>query len=132
MKPENKPIWYDLYEAFPPRTPPEAMRPVSDEPVRNILYPEDSVRALFYERFGTGTFNLEDESYESECQKFVNEYHMVKKENPDTLEEEIFIITRKRMGNLIRDEKEEKQEKEEYVYKSKSEVKSSIDVSKLW
>jgi hypothetical protein len=41
LKEEDKPIWYDVYTAFRPkydRQPP-------DVPLRNIFYPEDTIRA---------------------------------------------------------------------------------------
>lgn len=128
MKPENKPLWYDVYEAFPPRTPPQAMRPVTDEPVRTILYPEDQVRAMLSEYFGNniGTLNLKDDEHESEFEKLVNEYQGIRKERQELSEEEIFIIIRKKMKNEIGSDEVAD------VVKSKSEFKSSIDISKLW
>ena len=45
MKPEEKPIWYDLYAAFPPMYEPTYGRKPSEIPVRQIFYPEDVVRA---------------------------------------------------------------------------------------
>ena len=42
---ENKPIWYDVYAAFPPKTDPTLVRAEpTNEPV-NILYIEDLVRS---------------------------------------------------------------------------------------
>lgn len=42
MRPEDKPIWYEVYEAFPPKN----LAPsTSNEPIRRIFYPEDEVRA---------------------------------------------------------------------------------------
>jgi small subunit ribosomal protein S23 len=45
MKQEDKPVWYDVYEAFPPKIEPFHGRKVPDMAVRNILYPEDIIRA---------------------------------------------------------------------------------------
>ena len=132
MKPENKPLWFEVYEAFPPRTPPEAMRPVTEEPLRAIFYPEDKIRAKFYERLGSlGTFDLKDEHFESESQKFVNQYREVQEQMPGRSEDEIFNVTLERMEGvkLERDHKVEDPVKVENKTEFK---KSSIDVSKLW
>lgn len=45
VKEIDKPLWYDVYEAFPPQQSPEYSRPEPTDPVRNILYAEDIVRA---------------------------------------------------------------------------------------
>ena len=45
MKFEDRPLWYDVYEAFPPRlTPTYDRAPVMKE-VEDIMYPEDIIRA---------------------------------------------------------------------------------------
>lgn len=45
MKEADKPIWYEVYAAFPPRVEPKYERVVqTDEPI-NILYREDVIRA---------------------------------------------------------------------------------------
>lgn len=45
MKPQDKPLWYDVYEAFPPKYEPRFDRPASKEEIRQIFYPEDLIRA---------------------------------------------------------------------------------------
>lgn len=45
MKPEDKPIWHDLYEAFPPKLEPRFDRPAPNVQMRNIFYEEDLARA---------------------------------------------------------------------------------------
>lgn len=134
MKPENKPLWFEVYEAFPPRTPPEAMRPVSEEPLRAILYPEDKIRARFYERLGPlGTFDLKDEHFESESQKFVNQYLEIQEQMPGRSEDEIFNVTLERMeGKGVKLERDHKVEDPVKAESKTAFKKSSIDVSKLW
>ncbi|CAH8450557.1 unnamed protein product [Heterobilharzia americana] len=44
---EDRPLWYDVYEAFPPRVDPTYGRPCPTNTVQNILYPEDCERAAF-------------------------------------------------------------------------------------
>ncbi|KAK3085099.1 hypothetical protein FSP39_024212 [Pinctada imbricata] len=51
IKPEEKPVWYNVWKAFPPRDPPMARRSAPDSVVPEILYPEDLVRAKYYKRY---------------------------------------------------------------------------------
>uniref|UniRef100_A0A183AU31 Small ribosomal subunit protein mS23 n=1 Tax=Echinostoma caproni TaxID=27848 RepID=A0A183AU31_9TREM len=44
---EQRPVWYDVYKAFPPKEEPVFNRPIPDKVIRPILYPEDIVRACF-------------------------------------------------------------------------------------
>lgn len=41
----DRPLWYDLYEAFPPKEEPRFDRPPVKKPIRNIFYKEDKIRA---------------------------------------------------------------------------------------
>lgn len=45
LKEDDKPLWYDVYEAFPPKYEPRYDRPAPDVPIRNIFYSEDIIRA---------------------------------------------------------------------------------------
>lgn len=45
MKKEDTPLWYVIYEAFPPKVEPCYARPVPTTPIRPILYKEDLIRA---------------------------------------------------------------------------------------
>jgi len=46
MKEKEKPIWYDIYAAFPPRFSVREIDPqVLSSPVKPIFYPEDRIRA---------------------------------------------------------------------------------------
>lgn len=51
IKPTEKPIWYDLYKAFPPKRPPLHVKPHTrpgtkkQDTVPEIFYKEDEVRA---------------------------------------------------------------------------------------
>jgi small subunit ribosomal protein S23 len=61
MKPEHKPVWFEVYEAFPPKYEPRADRhqlPYGEGgnvaglgPPRQIFYKEDLIRANFYKVF---------------------------------------------------------------------------------
>ena len=58
---EKRPIWFDVYEAFPPKYEPRWDRHVLPQgtgsnvaalgPPRKVLYAEDTVRAQFYKVF---------------------------------------------------------------------------------
>lgn len=49
LKDVDKPVWYEVYEAFPPKVPPVYERPLPQREVPKILYPEDVIRV--YVRF---------------------------------------------------------------------------------
>ncbi|XP_046351502.2 28S ribosomal protein S23, mitochondrial-like [Haliotis rufescens] len=69
------PVWKSVYEAFPPQKEPMHERPVPEQKVRPILYPEDFVRVKYYNTFGnTDVVDLGNESVKTTCQKFVEKY----------------------------------------------------------
>ena len=51
IKSEQIPLWYSVYEAFPPKYEPRYDR-IDEKPVRKILYQEDVVRAKYYKTYG--------------------------------------------------------------------------------
>ncbi|XP_071391159.1 small ribosomal subunit protein mS23-like [Centroberyx affinis] len=82
IKESNKPIWYEVYKAFPPKKDPLYVKPQSmtftkkQEPVPDIFYKEDDIRAKFYDMYGTGprAFDLSRSNFVSTCQRFVEKY----------------------------------------------------------
>ncbi|XP_042240652.1 28S ribosomal protein S23, mitochondrial-like isoform X2 [Homarus americanus] len=76
MKPQDKPLWYDVYEAFPPKHEPRFDRQPPETKIRQIFYPEDVIRANFYKKYGSyGTAQLLDSNPRpTVCQLFVKEY----------------------------------------------------------
>lgn len=42
---EDRPLWYDIYEAFPPKEEPRYDRAVPNMPLKKIFYEEDVIRA---------------------------------------------------------------------------------------
>lgn len=48
MKEADKPLWYAIYEAFPPKEEPKFLPKTCDNPIRPIIYEEDYIRAKFY------------------------------------------------------------------------------------
>lgn len=48
MRVEDKPIWYDVYAAFPPQLEPRYDRPAANINVKQIFYEEDVIRAYVF------------------------------------------------------------------------------------
>lgn len=42
---EERPLWYDIYETFPPKDEPRFDRPVPNMKLKEIFYEEDNIRA---------------------------------------------------------------------------------------
>merc|ERR1712168_208791 len=82
IKQSDKPIWYDVYKAFPPKRTPLFVKPQSKsyaktvDAVPDIFYKEDLVRAKFYEVYGTGPriLDLSRPNFVSTCQRFAEKY----------------------------------------------------------
>jgi len=74
IKPEQIPIWAEVYEAFPPMYEPRWDSKDAVLPVKKILYREDSVRANYYKVFGnTEEVNLFSDT-KLTSQLFVDKY----------------------------------------------------------
>ncbi|XP_017132680.1 probable 28S ribosomal protein S23, mitochondrial [Drosophila elegans] len=79
MKTEDKPIWYDVYAAFPPKLEPRFDRPAPEIPVRQIFYAEDVVRAkLHKQNKPQETISLFDHRRSTQSQQFVQIYQDLK------------------------------------------------------
>lgn len=81
MKPSDKPVWFDVYKAFPPKREPLYVKPVhtpwvkKQDTVPEIFYKEDEIRAKFYEQYFPGRpYDLSKSSFVSTCQRFVDKY----------------------------------------------------------
>ncbi|XP_034556871.1 28S ribosomal protein S23, mitochondrial [Notolabrus celidotus] len=81
IKPSEKPVWFDVYRAFPPKREPLHVKPQlrswskKQEAVPEIFYREDQVRAKFYELYVPGRpFDLCRSSFVSTCQRFVEKH----------------------------------------------------------
>ncbi|XP_053131583.1 28S ribosomal protein S23, mitochondrial isoform X2 [Hemicordylus capensis] len=118
MPESKKPIWYDVYAAFPPLREPLYQDPrprygkVQDV-VPPILYPEDAIRAKFYAAYGNGprAFQLSRSNFKSACQRFVEKYTELQKQG-EVDDEKLFeetgrallaegiILRRIAMGNV--------------------------------
>jgi len=75
IKSDQVPLWYDVYEAFPPKYEPRWDRVPSSKPINKILYQEDIVRSRFYEKFGRQeVVNLQEPEKKLLSQIFVDKY----------------------------------------------------------
>ncbi|XP_056329680.1 28S ribosomal protein S23, mitochondrial isoform X2 [Danio aesculapii] len=118
LKPEEKPIWYDVYAAFPPKREPLYQKPrrpkvPAADPVPQLFYKEDEIRAKFFEVYGNGpkAFELLKPNFISSCQKFVMKYSELESRGdikPELLFEETAkallsegIYLRKRGGPVV-------------------------------
>nr|XP_020036147.1 28S ribosomal protein S23, mitochondrial isoform X4 [Castor canadensis] len=77
---KKKPVWYDIYKAFPPLREPVFRRPrlrygKAKTPIQDIFYHEDRIRAKFYSAYGSGqkAFDMFNPNFKSVCQRCVNQ-----------------------------------------------------------
>ncbi|XP_067010493.2 small ribosomal subunit protein mS23 [Anabrus simplex] len=91
LKEEDKPIWYDIYKAFPPVTEPRYDRPAPNIQVGNIFYAEDQIRAKFHDlhRNHLGVIDMNDSRTQTASQRFLHIYMKLKKEG-NLPEEKLF------------------------------------------
>ncbi|XP_042298614.1 28S ribosomal protein S23, mitochondrial isoform X1 [Sceloporus undulatus] len=111
MPEAKKPTWYDVYAAFPPLREPVYRNPCpryskEEDLVPPILYPEDKIRAKFYEAYGSGprAFELSRLNFKSACQRFVEKYNELQKQG-EMDDERLFEETGKALlaeGVLLR------------------------------
>ncbi|XP_037666245.1 28S ribosomal protein S23, mitochondrial isoform X2 [Choloepus didactylus] len=98
---KEKPLWYDVYNAFPPLREPVFRKPrlrygKAKAPIQDIFYHEDQIRAKFYSAYGSGpkAFDLLNPNFKSTCQQFVEKYIELQKLG-ETDEEKLFVETGK-------------------------------------
>uniref|UniRef100_A0A090XC95 Small ribosomal subunit protein mS23 n=1 Tax=Ixodes ricinus TaxID=34613 RepID=A0A090XC95_IXORI len=89
----ERPLWYDVYAAFPPIQEPDYYRKAPVAPVRNHLLPrEDTIRARFGREFGQGPVaeNLLNPAQTSLCQRFVERYQELSRQRPELSEDALY------------------------------------------
>ncbi|KAK0085932.1 hypothetical protein PV325_004226 [Microctonus aethiopoides] len=80
MKPEDQPMWYVIYKAFPPKQEPRFDRAAPNIEIKDIFYKEDIIRAKFHgDNKKVLFYNLEKDD-ESHTQKFIKIYQGLEKE----------------------------------------------------
>ncbi|XP_010340255.3 small ribosomal subunit protein mS23 isoform X2 [Saimiri boliviensis] len=98
---KEKPLWFDVYNAFPPLREPVFYKPrlrygKAKASIQDIWYHEDRIRAKFYSAYGSGqrAFDLFNPNFKSTCQRFVEKYTELQKLG-ETDEEKLFVETGK-------------------------------------
>ncbi|XP_075150211.1 mitochondrial ribosomal protein S23 [Haematobia irritans] len=83
MKPEDKPLWYDIYETFPPKLEPRFDRPAPQIAIKNIFYEEDTIRAKFHKsQKQPEMVSLIDRRRGTQSQQFIKIYQGLKSQGP--------------------------------------------------
>ncbi|ERE67284.1 28S ribosomal protein S23, mitochondrial isoform X2 [Cricetulus griseus] len=77
---KEKPLWFDVYEAFPPLREPVFRRPrlrygKAKADIQDIFYREDQIRAKFFSAYGSGqkAFDLFNPNFKSTCQRSMSD-----------------------------------------------------------
>ncbi|GAB6026507.1 Mitochondrial ribosomal protein S23 [Chamberlinius hualienensis] len=82
LKEEDRPLWYDIYKAFPPKQEPNFTRPKPTNEIAKIFYKEDIIRSKFYKTFGSpGIIDMSNDSSNSLCQRFIDKYIELEKQD---------------------------------------------------
>ncbi|XP_049716540.1 28S ribosomal protein S23, mitochondrial [Elephas maximus indicus] len=94
---KEKPLWLDIYKAFPPLREPVFQRArlrygKAKAEIQDIFYHEDRIRVKFYSAYGSGQkpFDLFNPNFQSTCQRFVEKYIELQ-ELGETDEEKLFV-----------------------------------------
>lgn len=76
MKPDDRPIWFDVYKRFPPTVEPKFSRPKPEiKPIKQIFYKEDIIRAKIHSQgYGLGAVNMLNPSGETSTRRVVEHY----------------------------------------------------------
>ncbi|XP_070571793.1 small ribosomal subunit protein mS23-like [Ptychodera flava] len=96
IKEEKKPVWYDVMKAFPPIDEPHFHRKIDRRPLRQLLYPEDKIRAKFYQIYGSQrAIDLNDHGSvkNTPCHRFIQKYQELENSKSDVSEEELMQLT---------------------------------------
>ncbi|KAL1494203.1 hypothetical protein ABEB36_009835 [Hypothenemus hampei] len=80
---EDRPLWYDIYAAFPPKEEPRFDRPTPNIQLKQIFYQEDKIRAIFHrnnKKIGAVHLNSKAPSL---TQRFIETYTSVNQQYKD-------------------------------------------------
>lgn len=91
IKREDKPVWYDIYQAFPPKYEPRFDVEAPNTKIHPILYKEDLVRAKFQKSNALlGTVNLLNMKSQSNSQRFLQIYRNTLESKPELSVEHVY------------------------------------------
>ncbi|KAL5276012.1 MRPS23 family protein [Megaselia abdita] len=106
MKFEDRPIWYDVYAAFPPALEPRYDRPAPNINLRSIYYQEDIIRAKYQKVNRPEVLNLLDHSKKTQTQEFIEIYNNLKSEGALD-EEKIMEVGKSMLEDRLKTRREE-------------------------
>ena len=87
---EDRPLWYDLYEKFPPLEEPRYDRPAPNITLPKIFYQEDKIRALLHNRNKhIGTINMFNNTSQTLTKRFIEAYTKLNEQYNGTVSEEL-------------------------------------------
>ncbi|EAT42530.1 AAEL005944-PA [Aedes aegypti] len=97
LKWDDRPLWYDVVKAFPPKEEPRYDRPAPNVSVRSIYYAEDPVRAKFHKLQNRSQYltNLSDMRSKTATQHFIEIYQQLQQQG--ALDEEKVFETAQEM-----------------------------------
>ncbi|XP_074094605.1 mitochondrial ribosomal protein S23 [Cotesia typhae] len=140
VKWEDKPIWYDVYEAFPPKNEPRYDRVAPNIEISDIFYKEDIIRAKFQKEFGNNLrFNIARNDTQSHTQRFISIYQDLEKTGVSgnelwekALEDFNKENTSFQLKSQLKDEKTSAKETTIKELPPTENVKSNVDLSKIF
>ncbi|KAL3285900.1 hypothetical protein HHI36_000420 [Cryptolaemus montrouzieri] len=75
---EDRPLWFDVYEAFPPKEEPKYDRPSPNLKLQQIFYDEDKIRAMFHKaNKNIGSIDLFKSQSSTLTQRFIECYRKI-------------------------------------------------------
>ncbi|XP_034830650.1 small ribosomal subunit protein mS23-like isoform X2 [Maniola hyperantus] len=81
IKPDDRPLWFDVYKAFPPTVEPKYARPKPEnQTIKPILYKEDVIRAKFHSRGHGLSVNMLSLTGETQTRKLIEKYQQLQSE----------------------------------------------------
>ena len=97
------PIWFQIYKRFPPRRPPDAERPLVLKTLKPILYPEDNLRAQFYQTYHNSNLAGEKGLLATQAfgggvaEAFTQSFDILRKLRPQYDEVDVYYLTQRWM-----------------------------------
>ncbi|CAH2266819.1 28S ribosomal protein S23, mitochondrial [Pararge aegeria] len=98
IRPDDRPLWFDVYKAFPPTVEPKYARPKPENlTIKPILYKEDVIRAKFHAKGHGLNVNMLSLTGETQTKKLVQKYQQLQSEG--VAEEELVQKSAEAVGN---------------------------------
>ncbi|XP_052740419.1 28S ribosomal protein S23, mitochondrial [Bicyclus anynana] len=81
IKPDDRPLWFDVYKAFPPAVEPKFARPkLENLTIKPILYKEDLIRAKFHAKGQGLSVNMLNTTGETQTKRLIQTYQRLQSE----------------------------------------------------